>query len=210
MSNATRDDLSLFIWRAVLLLAMFGLLLFFLLAKSCGVTPDPSKVAALPKIGTDAVGSLGNFLSFKLPDGTELNIPELGVEKRLIIFIQDGNRQVDKTTWFTFDRLEFETGSATLKASSDEQLQNMAYILKAFPHVAIKIGGYTDNTGTPETNVKLSRERALNTLNVLVSLGVDAARMEAEGYGQEHPVADNATAEGRQKNRRIDFRVTAK
>jgi len=96
------------------------------------------------------------------------------------------------------------------KPSSMEQLKNVAAILKAYPKVALKIGGYKDNIGDPAANLELSRRRAENTRTELVTLGIDAKRLEAEGYGDKHPVADNSTEEGRQKNRRIDVRVTAK
>jgi len=153
---------------------------------------------------------LGKFLSVKLPSGIELNVPEFGVERKLIEFIEDAGKPVDKTTWFTFDRLEFETGSANLKPTSMEQLKNVAEILKAYPKVALKIGGYTDNIGDPAANMKLSAKRAENTMAELVKLGVAAGRLEAEGYGDKHPVADNSTDDGRQRNRRIDLRVTRK
>ena len=119
---------------------------------------------------------LGKFLSVKLPSGFELNVPEFGVEKKLIAFIEDAGKPVDKTTWFTFDRLEFETGSANLKASSMEQLKNVAEILKAYPKVALKIGGYTDNVGDPAANMKLSAKRAENTMAELVKLGIAAGK----------------------------------
>jgi len=71
------------------------------------------------------------------------------VENKLIAFIEDTKRSVDDKTWFTFDRLTFETGKATLKPESQEQLQNIAEILKAYPKVTLKLGGYTDNMGDP-------------------------------------------------------------
>jgi outer membrane protein OmpA-like peptidoglycan-associated protein len=153
---------------------------------------------------------LGKFLPVKLPNGVELNVPEFGVERKLIAFIEDKSKPVDTTTWFSFDRLDFETGSATLKPSSAEQLKNIAEIMKAFPKVALKIGGYTDNVGNADANLKLSQNRAENTKQELVKLGADAKRLEAQGYGEKHPVADNSTEEGRAKNRRIDLRVTSK
>ena len=67
-----------------------------------------------------------------------------------------------------------------------------------------------DNTGDAANNVKLSQQRADNVMAELAKLGVDAPRMEAKGYGEEHPVADNATEEGRQKNRRISLHITEK
>ena len=75
---------------------------------------------------------------------------------------------------------------------------------------SIKVGGYTDNVGAPQTNLRISGERAKATLQELVNMGISANRMDAEGYGEQHPVADNATDQGRQKNRRVDIRVTAK
>jgi outer membrane protein OmpA-like peptidoglycan-associated protein len=158
----------------------------------------------------DAWAALGKFFSKKLPSGVELNIPEFGVENKLIAFIENAQLPVDDKTWFSFDRLTFETGKATLKPESQEQLKNIAEILKAYPKVTIKLGGYTDNTGDPQANLKLSQQRADAVMADLVKLGVDAGRMKAEGYGQEHPVADNSTEEGRAKNRRIDIRVTGK
>jgi len=156
-----------------------------------------------------AWAKLGELFKRKLPDGVELNIPKLGVENKLIDWIESSN-PVDKTTWFDFDRLLFDTGSATLEPASQEQLGNVAAILKAYPKVKIKLGGYTDNTGDATANVKLSGERAKNVMAEMVKLGVDPSRLEAEGYGDQHPVADNKTEEGRQLNRRISLRVTAK
>ena len=132
------------------------------------------------------------------------------VEQRLVAFIEDPTKAVDDKTWFTFDGLEFETGSAKLKASSQERLKQIAAVLKAYPAVTIKVGGYTDNVGDPQTNLRISGERAKATLQELVNMGISANRMDAEGYGEQHPVADNATDQGRQKNRRVDIRVTAK
>ncbi len=169
-----------------------------------------SAVSGVASAVSGAIADLGSFFKKKLPDGIELNIPEKGVENKLISFIEDKSKAVDKTTWFSFDRLEFETGKSVLKPASQEQLKNIAAILKAYPNVNIKLGGYTDNTGNAKSNLKLSEARAKSTVAELVALGVGAARLEAEGYGDQHPIADNATAEGRQKNRRIDVRVTKK
>lgn len=184
------------------------------LYRSCSAPPvKPAVEKAAVKVAADAtkaVGALGEFLAVKLPGGLELKVPALGVEKKLIAFIEDAGKPVDKKLWFSFDRLEFETGSATLRPSSMEQLKNIAEILKAYPKVNLKIGGYTDNVGNPAANLTLSQKRAENTMQEIVKLGIDAKRLEAEGYGDKYPVADNSTEEGRQKNRRIDLRVTRK
>jgi K(+)-stimulated pyrophosphate-energized sodium pump len=143
--------------------------------------------------------------------GTKLSIAATGnpVEKSLMEFI-DSDAKVDKETWFDFDRLLFETGSANLKAESQEQLENVAEILKSYPAVAVKLGGYTDNTGDAAANLKLSTDRAASVKKSLVNLGVDESRLESEGYGEEHPVASNDTEEGREQNRRISIRVIRK
>jgi OmpA-OmpF porin, OOP family len=157
-----------------------------------------------------AWAALGSLIKTKLPDGTELSVPKYGVENKLIAFIQDSSKPVDANTWFDFDRLLFDTGSATLQSASNEQLSNIAAILKAYPNVKIKIGGYTDNTGDKAANLKLSQDRADNVKAELIQLGVDPSRVDAQGYGEDHPVADNSTEDGRQKNRRISLRVTQK
>ena len=97
-----------------------------------------------------------------------------------------------------------------MKAESKRQLENLAEILKAYPNVNLKIGGYTDSTGDNNFNMKLSQERANVAMAELVKLGIDKKRLEAEGYGSQHPVATNDTPEGRAQNRRIDVRVTQK
>ena len=143
--------------------------------------------------------------------GLKLNIGagENPIEELLLMFIQS-DKAVDKTTWFNFDRLLFETGKTTLKPESQEQLENVAKILKTFPKVTLKVGGYTDNTGDANANLKLSADRAASVAQELVKLGVADARLDSEGYGDQYPVGDNATEEGRAKNRRIALRVTQK
>jgi OOP family OmpA-OmpF porin len=129
-------------------------------------------------------GPLGEFIKRKLPNGTELNIPRLGIENKLIDFIEDPSKPADKTTWFHFDRLTFDTGASMLQPSSTEQLQNIAAILKAYPKINAKIGGYTDNTGNKDANLKLSGNRATNVMHEFVSRGIDASRLEVKGYGE--------------------------
>ena len=159
---------------------------------------------------TAAWAALGDMMKVKLPDGSELNVPSQGVEARLVKYLNDSSAPVSDATWFDFDRLLFDTGAATLQPASEEQLTNIAAILKAYPQVKIRIGGYTDNTGDPAANLRLSEDRADNVMAELVRLGIEPARMSAKGYGAEDPIADNSTSEGRQKNRRISLRVTDK
>ena len=180
--------------------------------KMAEVVKDAAKDAAssASSMANAAWAALGDFFKRKLPNGVEIEIPKLGVENNLIAFIENGAKAVDKTTWFDFDRLLFDTAKATLKPESEAQLKTVAAILTAFPNVHIKVGGYTDNTGDKAANLALSGARAASVVAELTKLGVDKTRLSSEGYGIEHPVADNATEEGRAKNRRVSMRVTKK
>ena len=168
----------------------------------------PQLASALPI--SEGIKNLGAKMDKALSSGVTLNIPENGIENNLLKFIEDKDVVINKTTWFDFDRLTFETGKSTLKPESEEQLKNIAEILKAYPNVAVKLGGYTDNVGKANDNLQLSGERALIVKAELIKLGITDARLESEGYGQENPVSTNDTEEGRGTNRRISIRVTKK
>ena len=106
--------------------------------------------------------------------------------------------------------MNFETDSARIRADSQEQLRNTASILNAYPQIHVKIGGYTDNSGDAAANRRLSEERAIAVMNALKGDGITADRVEAEGYGDQHPIADNSTPEGRARNRRVAIRVISR
>jgi OmpA-OmpF porin, OOP family len=193
-------------WRWLIpLLAL--ILLIPLLRNRCA--PEQTPVAEAPPPAEPAPAERA-IVEQPLPGGVRLSIPKDGIEERLVAFIEDKGKPVDETTWFSFDRLEFDTDSATIRPSSQEQLRNIAAILAAYPAVEVKVGGYTDNVGDDAHNLQLSQDRARSTMQALIDLGLAPGRITAEGYGKEHPVADNSTPEGRQQNRRIDIRVTKK
>lgn len=200
-------------WAAVAALVALGLVWFL----SRSRTPDMPAVATdtlaapTPAMEPGDVSAYGTGTrAISLPNGSTLSVPATGLESQLVTFIQDDASLVDETTWFNFDRLLFETGSATLRPESQEQLRNVAAILEAFPAVQVKIGGYTDNTGDEAANQRLSESRAGSVVRELVALGIAQNRLASEGYGEQHPVGDNNTEEGRQQNRRIAIRVTEK
>ena len=175
-------------------------------APTTTLAPRPAPTTTLAPAAAPAAG----LIKRNLTCGQELEFAPNGIEAGLIAFIDDKTSVIDGKKWFSFDRLEFETDSATLKPSSRAQLRNIADILKCYSNVDLKIGGYTDNTGDKAYNLKLSQERARNTMNELVAGGVAASRLSAEGYGEQFPVASNDTDEGRQRNRRIDVNITKK
>jgi outer membrane protein OmpA-like peptidoglycan-associated protein/uncharacterized protein YidB (DUF937 family) len=104
--------------------------------------------------------------------------------------------------------INFATGSTQVPADSYDFLNKAAVALKAAPAgTQIDIGGHTDNTGTPATNIQLSRQRAAAVRDYLVQQGVSAGMLTATGYGETKPIASNDTEEGRFRNRRIEFSV---
>jgi OmpA-OmpF porin, OOP family len=189
-----------------------ALILAWLLFRGMGAPKEAAQTAmnATTQTASNAWAALGQMVAVKLPDGTVLNAPTLGVEARLVKYLDDGTAVVTDETWFDFDRLLFDTGSATLQPASQEQLANVAAIMKAYPNAKVLIGGYTDNTGDAGANVTLSQQRADNVAAELTKLGVDPSRIQTKGYGEEHAIADNGTEDGRQKNRRISLHVTQK
>jgi OmpA-OmpF porin, OOP family len=174
------------------------------------VTQPTPPAPVTPTITSSTGADLGAMMDTKTCDGSMLRVPERGVEGRLLTFVQDKSTAPDKTTWFDFDRLLFATDSATLEPQSADQLNSIAGILKACPAVHLRIGGYTDNTGDSAHNLKLSQDRADSVVAQLQTMGIDPTRMVAKGYGDQHPVGDNSTAEGRALNRRISMLVTEK
>jgi OmpA-OmpF porin, OOP family len=171
--------------------------------------PVEKAVEATKDAAASTVEAVSNVFKATLPGGVNLEAPKGSLEEKLVMFIQSKD-SISKTLWFDFDRLLFDTGKSTLKAESGAQLANIAAVLKAFPKVAVKVGGYTDNVGNPASNLKLSTERAKTVAAELTKLGIAAGRMVPEGYGDQHPIGDNKTDAGRAANRRISLRVTAK
>jgi outer membrane protein OmpA-like peptidoglycan-associated protein len=104
--------------------------------------------------------------------------------------------------------VQFATGAATLNPEAREALARFSGIVGTYPELRFKIEGHTDTTGSTETNMKLSLDRAISVRDYLVGQGADASAIEVEGLGPDQPVADNATAEGRARNRRVEIVLT--
>jgi outer membrane protein OmpA-like peptidoglycan-associated protein len=102
-------------------------------------------------------------------------------------------------------QIYFETDKATLTPASVQALTSIVNLLKMQPFTQLQIEGHTDNTGTEKRNAQLSEERAKTVLEYLVNGGIDRQKLTAKGFGATRPVADNATPEGRTKNRRTVF-----
>jgi OOP family OmpA-OmpF porin len=107
------------------------------------------------------------------------------------------------------DRVEFEVDSAKLLAVSHKVLDTVVDVMKKNPDLKlVEVQGHTDASGRAEKNQTLSQKRAESVLNYMVKTGgIAAGRLRAKGYGQDKPIADNDTPEGKQKNRRVEFHI---
>jgi len=102
--------------------------------------------------------------------------------------------------------VNFATNSARLTRDSDDDLTRVAEALAANPEVRVEVGGHTDSTGTVAINTKLSKDRAKSVVDFLIGKGIVPSRLEWKGYGSSQPIADNDTAAGRARNRRVELK----
>ncbi len=103
--------------------------------------------------------------------------------------------------------VHFDKGSARLRPEAYAQLDDLVRFLQTHPSVRLELAGHTDGTSLPESEIQLSRDRALAVRDYLVRKGIARERFNTVGYGKARPIADNETPEGQQKNRRVEFRV---
>lgn len=111
---------------------------------------------------------------------------------------------------YTLNNIYFSSESYILKDGSKEVIKDFAEFLKQSPTIKVAINGHTDNLGVAAENIVLSRQRAKAVYDFIVSCGINASRLTYDGFGQSKPVAENATENGRAKNRRTEFVITAK
>lgn len=101
--------------------------------------------------------------------------------------------------------INFDTGKSDIRPESQPIIDQIVQLLKDNPGLNLSIEGHTDNVGSPQNNKILSENRAKSVMNAVASQGIAASRLSAVGWGQERPVADNRTEEGRAKNRRVEI-----
>jgi outer membrane protein OmpA-like peptidoglycan-associated protein len=211
-------------WLLPLLLAGVALYLY----KGCNkegeamteeVPAMDTTVVETPALAVDTVAvETGTRASanVKLIDGSELKAYAGGVEEKLVNFLNDKNAAFDpksKTAnWYDFDNLNFDLGKSTITAESDVQIANLTAILKAYPALKIKVGGYTDKKGDDASNMKLSQSRADAVVAALKAKGTNAAQLVgAEGYGETMAtIAESESEEARRVDRRTAVRIMAK
>ncbi|MGN0002287.1 MAG: OmpA family protein [Sphingobacterium composti] len=204
-------------WWILIPLLLIGL--WFLLGRGCdGDTKENVLRDSINNADTTATitnpltQSERQQIDVKLPDGASLKAYPAGIEENLIAFLQTDYKSLSddqlKDKWFDFDNLNFETGTAIVMPESQQQLENIASILRLFPDAKIKIGGYTDRTGDEAVNERISEERAEAVKTFLESKGLGSQVTDAEGYGSEFAtVPAEASDAERAKDRRVAVSV---
>ena len=104
----------------------------------------------------------------------------------------------------------FDSRESTIRKESTPELERLVELLKSNPSIKIEISGHTDNIGAEDYNKNLSEERAKAVVDYLIKKSVDTARLEYAGLGYSKPISSNETEEGRQLNRRTEFKVISK
>lgn len=115
--------------------------------------------------------------------------------------------QVKKGASVTLNNIFFDFNAYTLRDESKIELNNVKELMDQFPKMKVEIIGHTDNVGSDEINQKMSQDRAQSVADYLITIGVPKKRLSTKGLGKEQPVATNETDEGRQKNRRTEFKI---
>ncbi len=156
----------------------------------------------------------GQPLIITLADGSTQRVGMNSTEYQLYRFLADAHRRVDSlnpaTGWINVDRVYFKSGAATLTPESQQQLDNLAAILRTFPRAQILFGGYSDSIGDGLKNLRLSDARAQTAMRALAEKGISMGRLQAIGYGEAYAVASNAAPIGRALNRRLSIKVVSK
>jgi outer membrane protein OmpA-like peptidoglycan-associated protein len=155
-------------------------------------------------------GGKETWVQVQLTSGEELAVEEFWVD---ILEKEEMKQEIESNAMFKEINekgfialyINFETGKATIKPESLPIVDQMVKMLKDAPDLKVRIDGHTDNTGTVAANQALSEQRAAELLKALTERGVDKSRLSSKGWGQTKPVADNATNEGKAKNRRVEI-----
>jgi outer membrane protein OmpA-like peptidoglycan-associated protein len=155
-----------------------------------GVPDSKDQCPGTDKTVTDGVDTKETINEYEDADGCPDKKPEIAVEKGQAIVLEG---------------IYFASGSSKLDPNSEVTLGKVVRTLSENKDIEVEIRGYTDNTGKYEGNVRLSQARAESVKAYLIRNGIDAARIKAQGFGPENPIASNETKDGRAKNRRIEF-----
>ncbi len=149
-------------------------------------------------IAVKADGYLFHSENFDIPQGSAYNLVNKKIELKNI---KIGSKIALRNVFF-------DTGKSNIRSESNTELDRLVQLLKDVPSLKIELSGHTDNTGSAQNNIKLSQDRAAAAVAYLKSKGIAANRLTAKGHGSDKPIDTNATASGRQNNRRTEFEIT--
>lgn len=150
-------------------------------------------------VNVNAKGYLFSSHSFDLSNDSVVGYNE--VKKDLCL------NKIKVGTKVVLNNIFFDYAKASLRKESKNELMRLKRILDDSPNLKIEIGGHTDNRGAEDYNLRLSKHRARSVVDYLVEQGIDKSRLTYKGYGKSQPVAPNETEEGRQENRRVEFKI---
>jgi OmpA-OmpF porin, OOP family len=187
-------------WWPVLVAGLAALAILFFVARGRETNLASNRIDA-PSAAPRQLASV------TLPDGARLSVGQGGSVHQLSTYLADPSG-TDVPKRFVFDDLYFERASTRLTPEGQRTVASLIAVLKAYPTVRVALEGHTDGSGDPAGNKMLSQQRAEAVKRMLVEGGVTSNRIEATGYGQERPVADNTTDAGRARNRRLELVVT--
>lgn len=174
--------------------ALIGGVAGAVLGKTTGDKHD-KRVLAGAVIGGLAGAAIGNYMDQQ----------EAALRQSLQGSGVDVQRHNDNIVLTMPDAITFATGQSAIQSQFYPVLNNLANTLNQFADTRIQIAGHTDNVGSDASNLQLSQQRANSVRGYLMGAGVAAQRMQAVGYGESRPVADNSTDYGRTQNRRVEI-----
>ena len=188
------------------------------LASLAGLSKLNSGIATVSPNAIDIIGLTGRrsaktdiaqILIDRLGDGAEFELEVTYLEELdpLARMLNGAECVAEITDLASQNKIKFEPGSATLDGDSRDTVQAIAEVFERCLEAPIEIGGHTDSQGREEMNLNLSKSRAEAVLTALRGARVKLKSLTAEGYGETQPIADNGTEEGREANRRIEFRL---
>lgn len=189
------------------LVGLIGLILLLILFRSCAAADDPGTTATTTSTTTTVATAPLAVEEVTLPGGRKLSLERSGLNYELQRYLASAE-PTPRT--FTFDKLNFDTGSAAIRDADRPNVDALAQILSAYPKARVGIVGYTDTRGSAPGNAQLGAERAQSVATALTAKGVGKDRITAGSGGEANPADTNATAQGQFENRRTELVVTAK